>query len=693
MSPTAEDLTRPYRQTSNALLTALGTDPKRGLADQEARARLEQHGRNELAAEEPASGWRNFLAQLANPLVILLLVAASVSAGLWSIDRKAALPYEAIAILAIVLINAVVGHWQQKGAELSLAKLREMSAAEATVLRGGEGKRVPAAEIVPGDIVLLEEGDLISADARLIQSSALRTMEAALTGESGPVEKGTDPVGNGAGIGDRINMVFSGTAVSHGRGLAVVTATGMQTEIGRIAGMLKAARKPITPLQEELDRLGRRLGVAVGLIALVLVGTILLIERVHGSQAFFDVLILGVALAVAAVPESLPAVVTVVLSLGVRRMAQRNAIVRQLSAVETLGSANIIASDKTGTLTKNEMTVRVVVTAGGRVDFGGSGYSPDGTVEPTGGKTWNDALRIELERALLAADRANNAVLRERDGRWSVQGDPTEAALVVAARKSGLKSDLLDARFERWAELPFSAGRNLMSTVQIDAENRVRALVFTKGAPDMLLARCTWEQVGAEAKPLGAERRAEILRANDELAAGALRTLGVGLRELPADRLQREKVGERLEQELVFLGLIGMIDPPREEAKRAVALARRAGIRAIMVTGDHAKTAAAIAGELGISSDGRVVAGAELETLSDEELVRTTREISVFARVNPSHKLRIVQALQSDGATVALTGDGVNDAPALKAADIGIAMGITGTDVSKEAADVVLTGR
>jgi Ca2+-transporting ATPase len=419
--------------------------------------------------------------------------------------------------------------------------------------------------------------------------------------------------------------------------------------------------------------------------------TIILVENVRGVSALFDVLILGVALAVAAVPEGLPAVVTAVLALGVQRMAKRNAIVRHLAAVETLGSANIIASDKTGTLTKNEMTVRTVVTASGRVNLGGTGYAPEGDILVEGGAPLEGALRIEMQRALTVADRANNAVLQESDGRWTVQGDPTEGALVVAARKAGLVDETLDARFERVGEVPFSSERKLMTTVHTDAERQERLLVFTKGAPDVLVARCSQERVGEGKRPLTAERQAEILKVNEELAGQALRTLGVAARELPADALQNKEVDEDIEHELIFLGLIGMIDPPREEAKQAVARARSAGIRPMMITGDHPQTAAVIAAELGITSDGRAVTGAELEKMSDEALAQTVREVSVYARVNPEHKLRIVKALQTGGATVAMTGDGVNDAPALKTADIGVAMGITGTDVSKEAADVVLT--
>ena len=687
------DRTDAYRASADDVAAALGTDVRRGLTDDDARARLERYGRNELTAEPPVPAWRRFLAQFQDVLVVLLLIATAISAGLWVYERDAALPYEAIAILAVVLLNAVMGYVQESRAESAVAALRAMSADDATVIRDGERRRVPAAELVPGDVVLVEEGDTIPADARLIESTALQTAEAALTGESLPVSKDVAPVDDEVTLGDRHNMVFSGTAATYGRGRAIVTATGMRTEMGRIAGLLRETRDEATPLQRELDRTGKRLGLVVVAIAVVMIATIILLEDVRGFAAIVDVLILGVALAVAAVPEGLPAVVTAVLSLGVQRMARRNAVVRHLAAVETLGSASVIASDKTGTLTKNEMTVRVVVTASGRVSFGGSGYAPDGEVRREEGGSIDGALRLELERALAAADRANNAAVQERGGRWTVQGDPTEGALLVAARKAGLRAEALDARLPRVGEVPFSSERKLMSTVHRDSEREERVIVFAKGAPDVLLTRCTGELVGEEVRPLTPERRAEILRANEALADQALRTLGVAARTIPADALDRDHDGvpdADVEQDLAFAGLIGMIDPPRAEAKDAVARAKGAGIRPIMITGDHPRTAAVIARELGIAADGRAVTGAELERLTDDALERTVAEVSVYARVNPEHKLRIVDALQRRGAVVAMTGDGVNDAPALKTADIGVAMGITGTDVSKEAADIVL---
>jgi len=466
----------------------------------------------------------------------------------------------------------------------------------------------------------------------------------------------------------------------------------MRTEMGRIAGLLKATHDGATPLQRELDRTGKMLGIVVVAIAIVMIVTIVVVEDVSGLSAMLDVLILGVALAVAAVPEGLPAIVTAVLAIGVQRMARRNAIVRHLSAVETLGSATVIASDKTGTLTKNEMTVRVVVTASGRVTFDGSGYEPKGAMRRDDGEPIDGLLRIELERALRAADRANNAVVQELDGLWTVQGDPTEGALLVAARKAGLRPEALDKRLPRVAEVPFSSERKLMSTIHRDAE-QARGIVFTKGAPDVLLPRCSFEVVGEDRRALTPSRRAEILQLNDALAAEALRTLGVAGLWLPADVLAEyaSHPDKRIEQDLVFAGLIGMIDPPRNEAKDAVARAKGAGIRPLMITGDHPRTAAVIARELGIAEDGRAITGAELDRLPAEAWAETVAGVSVYARVNPEHKLRIVEALRRSGAVVAMTGDGVNDAPALKRADIGIAMGITGTDVSKQAADVILT--
>jgi P-type Ca2+ transporter type 2C len=683
-------MTAEYQQPLEQVLGALGSNRQRGLSAAEAKERLHQYGPNELAAEPPVPGWRRFLAQFRDVLVILLLVATAISVGLWLYERNSALPYEAIAIGMVVLLNAVMGYVQESRAESAVAALRQMSAAQAHAIRDGEARTVPATDLVPGDIILVEAGDTIPADARLVQATALQTAEAALTGESLPVSKDVEPIGDEVSVGDRHNMIFSGTAVTFGRGRAVVVATGMRTEMGRIAGLLTQVPRETTPLQRELDRVGKMLGLVVVIIAVLMIVTILAVERVQGLPAFLDVLILGIALAVAAVPEGLPAIVTAVLSIGVQRMARRNAIVRHLRAVETLGSASVIASDKTGTLTKNEMTVREIVTASGRVVLSGTGYAPVGEVHPEGGGQVTGVLRTELERALCVADRANNAELQQPDGRWIVHGDPTEGALIVAARKAGLEADRLERRFERVGEVPFSSERKMMSTVHTDAETAGRILVFTKGAPDVLLTRCTHELVGEERRQLSEARRREILVANDALAERALRTLAVAFRTSADGAVTPDTDAEYIERDLVFAGLIGMIDPPRDEAKDAVARTKRAGIRPIMITGDHPKTAAVIAQELGVASDRKAVTGAELQPLSDDSLASTVQTVSVYARVAPEHKLRIVRALQSHGAVVAMTGDGVNDAPALKTADIGIAMGVTGTDVSKQASDIVL---
>ncbi len=683
-----------HQATIDEVITALETDATTGLSADDARARRERFGPNELASEKPTPAWRRFLAQFQDVLVILLLIATAISTALWAIERDAALPYEAIAIFAVVLLNAAMGYIQESRAEAAVAALRAMSAADAEVVRDGQRISIASTDLVPGDIIVIEEGDTIPADGRLIESASLRTAEAALTGESLPVSKQVTPVDGNAPVGDRRNMVFSGTAATYGHGMAAVTATGMRTEMGRIAGLLKETRNETTPLQRELDRTGKVLGAAVSVIAVVIIATILVVEDVRSASALFDVLILGVALAVAAVPEGLPAVVTAVLSIGVQRMARRNAIVRHLAAVETLGSASVIASDKTGTLTRNEMTVRLVVTASGRVTLGGSGYTPEGAVEREGGGTVDGPVAAELNRALVAGERASNATVVREGGRWTIHGDPTEGALIVAAGKAGIRVDDQDARLPRIGEVPFSSERKLMSTLHESVDAPGGAILLSKGAPDVLLARCTHELVGDARRPLTEQRRAAILQTNDDLANHALRTLGVAFRDVERGEASGgngdDTIDDGVEQDLTFIGLVGMIDPPRPEAREAVALARGAGIRPLMITGDHPRTASVIARELGIATDDRVLTGAELDALPPDAGPATVAEVSVYARVNPEHKLRIVDALRQNGAVVAMTGDGVNDAPALKRADIGIAMGITGTDVSKEAADMVL---
>jgi Ca2+-transporting ATPase len=676
-----------HERVADDVCTMLGTDPVRGLDASEATRRLHSIGPNALASAPPIPRWRKLLAQFESPLVLLLIAAGAISLAVSIIEHGVAVPYEALTILAIVLLNALLGYFQEARAEAAVASLTRMTVASANVMRGGERVLVPAVEIVPGDVVLVEEGSAVPADARILESVSVHAAEAALTGESAPVAKDAMPISRDAVVGDRTNMLFAGTHVTYGHGRAVVTATAMHTQLGRIAGLLQATQAGPTPLQAQLDRAGRILGFVVIAIALVVGTTILLLQRDINTAVLVGVLLYTVSLAVAAVPEGLAAVTTVVLSLGMQRMAKRNAIVRKLAAVETLGSANVIASDKTGTLTKNELTVRAVLTASGIVEVTGSGYAPIGEIR-TGGRTLEAGLqRTEVERVLAAGFLANNAELVERERRWTVVGDPTEGALKAAALKAGLAPERLLSRFQRVGEVPFSSERKMMSTAHADVQFDNGVVLFTKGAPDILLGRCDTERVGRDERALDERRRTAILRAIEALAGDALRLIGLAYRRLPADTV----AGEAAEAGLVWLGTVGMIDPPRPEAAEAVRVAQRAGVRVLMITGDHPAAAGAIAAELGIAARGApVLTGSQLSGMAEEDLRRAVQETAVFARVAPEHKLAIVRALKSHGAIVAMTGDGVNDAPALKAADIGIAMGISGTDVSKEAADMVL---
>jgi Ca2+-transporting ATPase len=679
-----------YQREREAVLESLQSDGQRGLTADAARQRLQEYGPNQLPEEPPIPAWRRFLAQFQNPLTILLLVATVISFVAWLIEREEPIPFETITIVAIVLLNAVLGYVQEARAEQAVAALQAMSAPHARVLRDGQQQTVDAVAVVPGDVLLLEEGDTIPADARVLESVALRMAESALTGESASVSKATAIITEEAGIGDQRNMIFSTTAVTAGRGRAVVTATGAQTEIGKIAGALQRTALEETPLQRELDRVGRLLGIVVIVIAVIMSATLLFITGDRSLATIVAILLLAVSLAVAAVPEGLTAITTIVLSLGMQRMAQRNVIVRRLASVETLGSTTVICTDKTGTLTKNEMTVRAVVTAHGRVDLSGAGYIPEGALQRDGHDLADPTQHYEVMRVLRAGSLANNARLNEEHGHWQIQGDPTEGALVVAARKIGLIATDMDARFPRLAEVPFSSERKLMSTVHRDHERDERWRLAVKGAPDVLLDRCTYELVGEEARALTEARRDAIGHDVAELANQALRTLGVAFRTLP--ETGPGDVDESLEADLVWLGVVGMIDPPRAEARQAVRDAQGAGVRVIMITGDHPSTAAAISAELGITQPGdAAVTGQELQRADDAALRDLVQRTSVFARVAPEHKLRIVQALKANGEIVAMTGDGVNDAPALKTADIGVAMGITGTDVSKGAADMILT--
>lgn len=682
----------PYRETVASVLKHFNGDAARGLSAGEAQARLARYGKNELPPAPPTPAWRKFLAQFQNPLTVLLLVATLISFIAWLIEEESNFPYEALTILAIVILNAVLGYIQENRAEHAVAALQAMSAPTARVLRDGEPQSIPARDLVSGDILLLEEGDTIPADGRVIESILLRVAESALTGESSAVSKDSEPIPEEVGIGDQSNMIFSGTAVVSGRGRAIVITTGAGTQIGQIAGTLHEQQEEPTPLQKELDYVGSLLGKIVVAIAVLMGLTLLIANRgTHSLNQLVDILLLAVSLAVAAVPEGLTAITTIVLSLGMSRMAKRNVIVRKLSAVETLGSTTVICTDKTGTLTKNEMTVRAVVTPLGRVDLTGSGYEPSGEILQDGKKASDEALLAQTSRTLRIAALANNARLFEQDGRWTIQGDPTEGALLVAAYKVGITARELQQRFSRIAEVPFSSERKMMSVVVADASTTERIAVASKGAPDILLARCKEERVGEDIRQLTADRRREIQESIDELAHEALRTLGIAYRYLDRNTLTG-KISEEQEEELVWLGAVGMMDPPREEAQAAVQLAKKAGVRSIMITGDHPATAAAIGQELGILGKGeRAVTGAELQKTDEVKLRAMVEKVAVFARVAPEHKLRIVRALKANGEIAAMTGDGVNDAPALKAADIGVAMGITGTDVSKGAADMILT--
>jgi P-type Ca2+ transporter type 2C len=696
----------PYREPAEAVVSALGSDITHGLSGTEARRRLEQYGPNQLTSTPETPWWRRLLEQFQNFLVIILLVATVISMVEWLLQdpRESALPYEAIVILAIVVLNALLGFFQESRAERSVRALMALAAPESTVIRDGERQRIAADEIVPGDIVLIEAGDKVPADARIVENANLHTDEAPLTGESMPVAKDVRPVDADAGLGDRLNMLFAGTVATYGRGRVVVVATGMATEVGRIADLLKAAEKDPTPLQQELDRTGRRLSIIMLGICAVVFATGLLSSPVMNLNAILSLFLFAVALAVAAIPEALPAIVTVGLSLGVRRMAAANAIVRKLPAVETLGAATVVCSDKTGTLTRNEMTVRAIFTSGTLVDVGGSGYIPEGDFTVAGTPLAAAAqLRDAVAQTLRAAALANDAALTHAEGRWKVQGDPTEGALIVAARKFGIGDPEL-GRFPRVAEIPFTSERKRHTTVHLDRESGGEVRVFVKGAPEILLAhsRYVWED--GRAVPLDERRRAELSRRNDALAGQALRTLAIATRAAPAsdvgldprraevDGAAKIELPDGIEDELVLLGLVGMIDPPRAEAKAAVVIAKRAHIRTVMITGDHPATAEAIARELAIFEPGaRLVTGADMRNMGEAELDALVEQVRVFARVDPEHKLRIVTALQRKGHIVAMTGDGINDAPALKTANIGVAMGITGTDVSKEAADMVLT--
>jgi len=640
--------------------------------------------------------WRRALAQLQDPLVYLLLAAAAVALAAWAIEGREGWPMDAIVIAVVVGLNAVLGWVQEAKAQNAVAALARMTQATSSVVRDGELLRIPSAALVLGDLLVLGEGDAVGADARLAEAVDLRVLEASLTGESEPVLKDAATLASPAALGDRLNMVFKGTAVAQGSARAVVTAVGMQSEVGAIATLLDATEDQPTPLQVEVARIGRVLGLAAIVIALGVVATILVTDHVRAPADVVRVLLLGVSLAVAAVPEGLPAILSVVLALGVQRMARRHAIVKKLASVETLGSASVIATDKTGTLTRNEMTIVRVVTASGASDITGVGYAPLGQVQHAGAALQPGAQHQENVAVLSGGSLAGNAALRQiAGGDWEIQGDPTEAAFLVAEHKLGGTAQR-KKRFTRIGEIPFTSDRKMMSTIEADHDQGDAPVVITKGAPGVLLARCTQVRVGPATVALDAAMRQRILADVGSLADAALRTLAVAYRPLDAGEPPLAHAG--LEQRLIYVGTVGIIDPPRAEVAVAIRQAHAAGIRVIMITGDHPRTALRIATDLGIVTGAadlpaRALTGVELDALAQQgepAFAAAVRKTSVFARVAPRHKLHIVRALQSDGDVVAMTGDGVNDAPALKAADIGIAMGITGTEVSKQAARMVL---
>ena len=639
-----------------------------GLTAAEAARRLDEYGSNELQAAHRISPWTILFEQFKNVLIVILLAATVLSAFLGH-------GVEAVAITVILLFSVVLGFVQEYRAERAIEALRQMAAPTATALRDGEEREVPARDLVPGDVVVLRAGNRIPADARLIEAVNLQIQEAALTGESVPVEKHAAPLSNPElALGDRKNMAYAGTTATYGRGRAIVAATGMKTEFGKIAQMLQTVETRKTPLQENLDKLGHTLGRA----AFVVVGIIVALGLFRG-QPFIEMLVFGIALAVAVVPEALTAVVTISLAIGVQRLVKRRALMRRLPAVETLGSTSVICSDKTGTLTKDEMTARKLYVAGQLLEVSGAGYEPHGQFS-------RDGVSVEpstpLERLLQAAALASDAHIARNEvaGRWQVTGDPTEGALVVVAAKAGLNKAALDAQFPRVHEIPFASDTKRMTTLHSVAEDVV---AFAKGAPEIILDSCERQWTADGETRLDAASRNELVETVRHMASEGLRVLAVA-----------SKAGatlENAERDMTFLGLVGMIDPPRPEAKAAIQTCEQAGIRVVMITGDHPITAHAVARELGLLKAGRVTSGAELEAMSEAELERQVENIEVYARVSPAHKLRVVTALQKKGHVVAMTGDGVNDAPALKKADIGIAMGITGTDVAKEAAAMMLT--
>ena len=704
----------PSLTEANEVAKALDVDTNTGLSSAEAQRRLEKFGPNQLASAPPVPKWKKFLAQFQDPLVYLLLAATVISLIAWFIERShgtagEVLPFDAIVIILILIVNAVLGYIQEARAEQAVEALAQMTAPQTSVLRDGKIVHINTADVVPGDIVVLGEGDTVSADGRLFAAASLRIAEASLTGESVPVGKQPDTLDSAKALGDRTNMIFTGTSVTQGTGRAIVTGTGMNTQVGKIADMLSQTDDEDTPLQKEMTHVSKILGIAVCIIAAVVLVALFITQGFHKMpDDLIDSLLLAVSLAVAAVPEGLATILTVVLALGVQRMAKHNAIVKKLSSVETLGSASVICSDKTGTLTRNEMTVERIVTPSGEVQLTGTGYEPKGKMLGMGGDAIEESAPVNAEalRTIAVGAFANDGDLRQNDaGQWEIVGDPTEVSLVVASRK--IKADRALGKLDRVAEVPFTSERKRMAVIGKDSSDNGNLSVYAKGAPDVLLGYCTRIAVGDAVRPMTEGDRQEILATVERLSGEAYRTLGEAYRPLGTTSLadipgiktnaagQVTDISEQsdvIERDLIWAGMVGIIDPPRTEVRDSVAEAHRAGIRTVMITGDHPLTAARIASDLGIiEKGGKALTGDQLDAMPDEAAFdKATSEVSVYARVAPEHKLKIVESLQRQGNIAAMTGDGVNDAPAVKSADIGVAMGITGTEVTKESAKMIL---
>ena len=704
----------PSLTEANEVAKALDVDTNTGLSSAEAQRRLEKFGPNQLASAPPVPKWKKFLAQFQDPLVYLLLAATVISLIAWFIERShgtagEVLPFDAIVIILILIVNAVLGYIQEARAEQAVEALAQMTAPQTSVLRDGKIVHINTADVVPGDIVVLGEGDTVSADGRLFAAASLRIAEASLTGESVPVGKKPDTLDSAKALGDRTNMIFNGTSVTQGTGRAIVTGTGMNTQVGKIADMLSQTDDEDTPLQKEMTHVSKILGIAVCIIAAVVLVALFITQGFHKMpDDLIDSLLLAVSLAVAAVPEGLATILTVVLALGVQRMAKHNAIVKKLSSVETLGSASVICSDKTGTLTRNEMTVERIVTPSGEVQLTGTGYEPKGKMLGMGGDAIEESAPVNAEalRTIAVGAFANDGDLRQNDaGQWEIVGAPTEVSLVVASRK--IKAERALGKLDRVAEVPFTSERKRMAVIGKDSSDNGNLSVYAKGAPDVLLGYCTRIAVGDAVRPMTEGDRQEILATVERLSGEAYRTLGEAYRPLGTTSLadipgiktnaagQVTDISEQsdvIERDLIWAGMVGIIDPPRTEVRDSVAEAHRAGIRTVMITGDHPLTAARIASDLGIiEKGGKALTGDQLDAMPDEAAFdKATSEVSVYARVAPEHKLKIVESLQRQGNIAAMTGDGVNDAPAVKSADIGVAMGITGTEVTKESAKMIL---